>query len=200
MIQDGRVDIQSKYAGYAGNVENIDDVEPKHDAETISEVNVSQINSISGIRSKSLHEHTNHVKLKTDINTYDDDHIDSSIIFDDPYVEYNSGGDELDLNAHDQSVTLESLIQNVQKEAKNQCSLNNELKKQKALLQKELKTCKERVKTLEKQPLKYLNYKEAYKELERETCVDKDKIDNLIKEKDKIQDECFQPENATVRI
>nr|GEW61937.1 putative reverse transcriptase domain-containing protein [Tanacetum cinerariifolium] len=144
MIQDGRVDIQSKYAGYAGNVENIDDVEPKHDAETISEVNVSQINSISGIRSKSLHEHTNHVKLKTDINTYDDDHIDSSIIFDDPYVEYNSGGDELDLNAHDQSVTLESLIQNVQKEAKNQCSLNNELKKQKALLQKELKTCKER--------------------------------------------------------
>ncbi|GJZ58759.1 hypothetical protein Tco_0614575 [Tanacetum coccineum] len=103
-------------------------------------------------------------------------------------------------NAHDQSVTLESLIQNVQKEAKNQHSLTNELKKQKSLLQKELEMFKERLKTLEKQPLKSLNYKEAYEELEREICVDKDKIDNLIKEKDKIQDEFFQLENATLRI
>ncbi|GKE43230.1 hypothetical protein Tco_1470514, partial [Tanacetum coccineum] len=52
----------------------------------------------------------------------------------------------------------------------------------------------------EKQPLKSLNYKEAYEELEREICVDKDKINNLIKEKDKIQDEFFQLENATLRI
>ncbi|GKE48431.1 hypothetical protein Tco_1479689, partial [Tanacetum coccineum] len=95
---------------------------------------------------------------------------------------------------------LESRIQNVLKEAKNQRSLNNELKKQKALLQKELETCKERVKTLEKQPVKSWNYKEAYEELQREIRVDKDKIDNVIKEKDKIQDKFFQLENATVRI
>ncbi|GJV32773.1 hypothetical protein Tco_1393173 [Tanacetum coccineum] len=93
--------------------ENNDNVEPKHDAKTISEVNVSQINSIGGMRSESVHEHTNHSKLKISINTSDDDQIDFSIIFDDPYVENNSGEDKHDLNAHDQSVTLESLIQNV---------------------------------------------------------------------------------------
>nr|GEX50360.1 hypothetical protein [Tanacetum cinerariifolium] len=84
--------------------------------------------------------------------------------------------------------------------AKNQRSLNNEVKKQKALLQKELETCKERVKTLEKQQVKSWNYKEAYEDLEREIRLDKEKIDNLIKEKDKIQDEFIQLENATVII
>ncbi|GJY62130.1 hypothetical protein Tco_0462787 [Tanacetum coccineum] len=152
------------------------------------------------MHSESVHEHTNHAKLKTVINTSDDDQNYSSIIFDDPFVDNNGGKDEHDSNAHDQSVTLESLIQNVQKEAKNQRSLNNELKKQNVLLQKELETCKERVKTLEKQPVKSLNYKEACEDLEREIRVDKDKIDNLIKEKDKIQDEFFQLKNATVRI
>ncbi|GJZ30049.1 hypothetical protein Tco_0575096 [Tanacetum coccineum] len=137
-------------------------------------VNASQIHLKSRLHFKSIHEHTNHAKLKTVINTSDDDQIDSSIIFDDPYVENN--------------------------EAKNQCSLNNELKKQKALLQKELETCKGRVKTLEKQPLKSLNYKEAYEELEREISVDKDKIDYLNKEKDKIQDEFFQLKNATDKL
>ncbi|GJX54823.1 hypothetical protein Tco_0283192 [Tanacetum coccineum] len=106
------------------------------------------------MHSESVHEHTNHAKLKTVIDTSDDDQIDSSIIFDDPYVENKDGVDEHDSNAHDQSVTLESLIQNVKKEAKNQRSLNNELKKQKAWLQKELEMCKEWVKTLEKQQVK----------------------------------------------
>ncbi|GKB11872.1 hypothetical protein Tco_0845795 [Tanacetum coccineum] len=152
------------------------------------------------MHSKSVHEHTNHAKLKIVITIFDDNQIDSSLIFDDPYMDNNGGTDAHDSNAHDQSVTLESLIQNVQKEAKNQRSLNNELKKQKALLQKELETYKERVKTLEKQPVKSLNYKEAYEELEREIRIDKDKINNFIKEKDKIQDEFFQLENATVRI
>ncbi|GKA37289.1 hypothetical protein Tco_0723854 [Tanacetum coccineum] len=180
--------------------ENNNDAELKHDAKTISEVNVFQINSIGGMRSERVHEHTNHAKFKTDINTSDDDQIDSSIIFDNPYVENNGGKDEHDSNAHDLTNILESLIQNVQKETKNQCSLNNELKRQKPLLQKELETCKERVKTLEKQPVKSWNYKEAYEELEREIRVDKDKIDNLIKEKDKIQDEFFQLENAIFKI
>ncbi|GJT46281.1 retrovirus-related pol polyprotein from transposon TNT 1-94 [Tanacetum coccineum] len=138
--------------------ENKDDDKPKHDAETINEVNVSQIKPISGMRFESVHEHTNHVKLKTVINISNDDQIDSSIIFNDLYVDNN------------------------------------------ALLQKELETCKERVKTLEKKPVQSSNYKEAYEELEREIRVDKDKIDNLIKEKDKIQDEFFQLENATIRI
>ncbi|GJT25872.1 hypothetical protein Tco_0895809 [Tanacetum coccineum] len=142
------------------------DAEPKHDAETINEVNVSQIDPISGMRSKV-------------------------IIFNDPYVDNNGGIDEHDSNAHNQSVALDSLIYNVQEEAKNQRRLNNEPNKQKALLQKELETCKERVKTLDKKPVQSLNYKEAYEELEQEICVDKDKIDNLIKEKDNIQIEFF---------
>ncbi|GJY59481.1 hypothetical protein Tco_0459373 [Tanacetum coccineum] len=137
-----------------------DDVEPTSDVDALGEVNASQIHLKSGMHFESVHEHSNHAKLKTGINTSDDDQIDSSIIFDDLYVE----------------------------------------KTQKALLQKELETCKEWVKTLEKQIVKSWNYKEAYKELEREIRVDKDKNNNLIKEKDKIQDEYFQLENATVRI
>ncbi|GJW22113.1 putative reverse transcriptase domain-containing protein [Tanacetum coccineum] len=71
------------------------------------------------MHSESVHEHTNHTKIKTAINTSDYDQIDSSIIFDDPYVENNGGEDEHDSNAHGQSVAFESLLYNVQKEAKN---------------------------------------------------------------------------------
>ncbi|GJZ30100.1 hypothetical protein Tco_0575147 [Tanacetum coccineum] len=154
------------------------DAEPTSDVDALCEVNASQIHLKSRMNSKRVHEHTNHVKLKTTINTSDDDQID---IFDDPYMENNSGEDEHNSNAYDQSVTLNSLIQNIQKEAKNQRSLNNELKKQKALLKRKLETCKKRVKTLEKQPVKSWNYKEAYQELEREIHIDKDKINNIIK-------------------
>ncbi|GKC18824.1 hypothetical protein Tco_1020974 [Tanacetum coccineum] len=65
------------------------ETEPKYDAEAVSEVNTSHIDLISGLISKGVHEHTNHEKLKTVINTSDDDQIDSNIIFDDPYVENN---------------------------------------------------------------------------------------------------------------
>ncbi|GJW17447.1 hypothetical protein Tco_0024883 [Tanacetum coccineum] len=150
--------------------------EPKYDAKAISEVNVLQINLISGMRSKGVHEHTNHEKLKTVINTSDDDQIDSNIIFDDPYVENNGGTDEHDSNAHDHSSDIESLIYN------------------------KLETCKERVKTLENKPVQSLNYKEAYEALERELSVEKDTIKKLQKEKDKIQGEFFQLENENVKI
>ncbi|GKD40838.1 hypothetical protein Tco_1261045 [Tanacetum coccineum] len=85
------------------------DAEQKHDAETINEVNDSQIDPISGMRLKV-------------------------IIFNDPYVDNNGGIDEHASNAQNQSVSLESLIYNVQEEAKNQRRLNNELNKQNALL------------------------------------------------------------------
>ncbi|GKD54089.1 hypothetical protein Tco_1287476, partial [Tanacetum coccineum] len=130
--------------------ENKANVEPTYDVDALGEVNASHIHLKIQMHSKSIHEHTNHAKLKTVINTSDDDQIDSSIIFDDPYVDNNGGTDEHDSNAHDQSVTLESLIQNVQKEAKNQRSLNNELKKQNVLLQKELETCYQNPERLKK--------------------------------------------------
>ncbi|GJR13396.1 integrase, catalytic region, zinc finger, CCHC-type containing protein [Tanacetum coccineum] len=100
-------------------------VEPKYDVEAISEVNALQINLISGMLSKSVYEHMNHEKLKTIINTSNDDQIDSNIIFDDPYVENNGGIDEHDSNDHDQSFDIESLAYNVQREAENQQRMNN---------------------------------------------------------------------------
>ncbi|GKE02099.1 hypothetical protein Tco_1390082, partial [Tanacetum coccineum] len=86
------------------------DAEPTSDADVLGEVNASQIHLKSRMHVKSIHEHTNHAKFKTVINTSDDDQIDFSIIFDDPYVENNGGADEHDSNAHDQSITLKSLI------------------------------------------------------------------------------------------
>ncbi|GKE25742.1 hypothetical protein Tco_1441126 [Tanacetum coccineum] len=76
------------------------DAEPKYEADAISEVNALQIILISGMLSKGVHEHMNHEKLKTIINTCDDDQIDSNIIFDDPYVENNGETNEHDSNAH----------------------------------------------------------------------------------------------------
>ncbi|GJS40976.1 hypothetical protein Tco_0566019 [Tanacetum coccineum] len=116
------------------------ETEPKYDAKAVSEENASHIDLITGMISKGVYEHTNHEKLKTVINTFDDDQIDSNIIFDDPYVENNSRTVKLALNAHDQSFDIESLVYNVQREAENQQRLNIELKKQNELLQKELET------------------------------------------------------------
>ncbi|GJX75359.1 hypothetical protein Tco_0313954 [Tanacetum coccineum] len=76
--------------------------------------------------------------------------------------------------------------------------MNNELKKQKSLLQKELETCKEWIKTLEKKLVQSLNYKEAYEDLECEISVEKDTIDRLLKEKDKIQGNFFKLENVKI--
>ncbi|GKA41064.1 hypothetical protein Tco_0733657 [Tanacetum coccineum] len=139
VIQDGRVDTQSKNVGYAGNGHYARDcLQPKvHDAKYFREqmllamkdeagsnlnekennfmldnhygddsleelnaaVNASHIHLKSRMHSKSVHEHTNHAKLKTVINTSDDDQIDSSIIFDDPCMDNNGGTDDHDSNA-----------------------------------------------------------------------------------------------------
>ncbi|GJY99679.1 retrovirus-related pol polyprotein from transposon TNT 1-94 [Tanacetum coccineum] len=102
-----------------------------HDAKTVNEVNASS----------KVHEQVSHVKCKTIIQTYDDDdQIDFNIIFDDPYVENNGGTSEHDSNAHDEYHEIQMLAYNVQREAKNKKRLNNELKKQEELLQKDLET------------------------------------------------------------
>ncbi|GJW54766.1 retrovirus-related pol polyprotein from transposon TNT 1-94 [Tanacetum coccineum] len=63
-----------------------------YDAKAVSEVNASS----------KVHEQVSHVKRKTIIQTMDDDQIDSSIIFDDPFVENNGGTSGHDSNAHDE--------------------------------------------------------------------------------------------------
>nr|GEX04067.1 hypothetical protein [Tanacetum cinerariifolium] len=106
----------------------------RSDDEILSEVNASNKHNKSRMPFKSGHEHKNHAKLKIIINTSDDDQINSSIIYDDPYVKVNGGDDEHDSITHDQYVALQSLIDNVQNKAQNKCSMHNELKKQQALL------------------------------------------------------------------
>ncbi|GJY52106.1 retrovirus-related pol polyprotein from transposon TNT 1-94 [Tanacetum coccineum] len=113
--------------------------EPSYDAMGVSEVNASN----------KVHEQVNHAKCKTIIHISDDDQIDSNIIFDDPYVENNGGTSEHDSNAHDEYHDIQMLAYNVQREPENQKRLNNKLKKQKELLQKELETFKDRVNTFE---------------------------------------------------
>nr|GEU77327.1 retrovirus-related Pol polyprotein from transposon TNT 1-94 [Tanacetum cinerariifolium] len=92
-----------------------------YDAKVVSEVNAST----------KVHEQVNRVQRKTIIHTYDDDQIDSNIIFDDPYIENNGGTSEHDSTAHDEYHDIKMFAYNVQREVENKKRLNNELKKQK---------------------------------------------------------------------
>ncbi|GKE03531.1 hypothetical protein Tco_1395549, partial [Tanacetum coccineum] len=164
--------------------DNKSDAEPTYDAEVINELNASQIDLINGLLSKGDHEQRNHEKFKTIKHTSVDDQIDSDIIFDDPYVEDNSRQFEHDQDAHDQNFAgLESLIYNVQVEAKNQRIMNNELKKQNALIQRELETYKERVWDFEKKAVQFINYKSGYKKLQNQISVKDKPLKNLRKKK-----------------
>ncbi|GJT29304.1 hypothetical protein Tco_0909579 [Tanacetum coccineum] len=156
-----------------GNAETM----PSYDAKAVSEVNASS----------KVPNQMSHVKRKTIIHTSDDDQIDSNIIFDEPFVENNGGTSEHDSNAHDEYNKIQMLTYNIQREAENKKRLNNELKKQKELLQKELETCKDQVKTFRSKTIQSSKYKESSEELERELKADKDTIERLLKEKDKIQ-------------
>ncbi|GJV43419.1 hypothetical protein Tco_1427955 [Tanacetum coccineum] len=112
-----------------GNAETV----PSYDAKAISKVNDSS----------KVHEQMRHEKCKTIIQTSNDDQIDSNIIFDYPYVETNGGTSDHDSNDHDDYHKIQMLAYDVQREAENKKQLNNELKKQKMLLQKELEMCKD---------------------------------------------------------
>nr|GEU99080.1 hypothetical protein [Tanacetum cinerariifolium] len=131
---------------------------------------ISQVNV-----SSKANGQVSHVMSKTIIHTSDDDQIDSSITFDDPPY-------------------------NVQREAKNKKHLNDELKKQKDLLQQELETFKDRVKSFESKTIQCLKYKETCDDLERELRNDKDTIDQLLKEKDKIQSNFLKIKNEKLII
>nr|GEU94326.1 retrovirus-related Pol polyprotein from transposon TNT 1-94 [Tanacetum cinerariifolium] len=110
-----------------GNAETV----PSYDAKAVSEVNASS----------KVHEQMRHEKRKTIIQTFDDDQIDSNIIFDDPYVENNGDTSNHDSNDYDEYHKIQMLAYDVQREAEIKKQLNNELKKQKMLIQKELEMC-----------------------------------------------------------
>ncbi|GJR93302.1 hypothetical protein Tco_0265476 [Tanacetum coccineum] len=108
------------------------------DTETVPSYDAKAVNEVNAL--SKVHEQVSHVKRKTIIQTSDDDQIDSNIIFDNPYVENNGGMYDHDSNAHNEYHEIQKLAYNVQKEAEIQKRLNNEIKKQKMLLQKELET------------------------------------------------------------
>ncbi|GJY11152.1 integrase, catalytic region, zinc finger, CCHC-type containing protein [Tanacetum coccineum] len=146
------------------------DAKPTYDAEFISEVNALQVDMINGLLSKSNHEQHHHEKLETIIHTFADDQIDSDIIFDDPYMDNNSGQAEHDTNAHDQSLhDFESLIINVQ----------------------------ERIKEFKIKPEQALDYKEAYEELQNELNVGKEQ---LLNEKEEIFEEILKTQDEPLKI
>ncbi|GJY28106.1 hypothetical protein Tco_0403873 [Tanacetum coccineum] len=90
----------------------------------------------------------------------------SNTIFNDPFVENNGSITEHDSTAHDEYHETQMLACNVQCEAENKKCLNDELKKQKDLLQQELETFKDWVKTFESKTIQYSTYKETCDELE----------------------------------
>nr|GEY58204.1 hypothetical protein [Tanacetum cinerariifolium] len=161
---------------------------PSYDATAFIEVHASS----------KVHEKLSHGKCKTIIQTTDDDQINSNIIFDDLFVENNGGTSEHDSTAHDEYREIKILAYNVQCEAENKKRLNNELKQQKDLLQWELEIFKDQVKTSELKIIQYSTYKETCDELERKLRNDKEIIDRLVKEKEKIQNDFLKVENEKI--
>nr|GEW84293.1 putative zinc finger, CCHC-type [Tanacetum cinerariifolium] len=112
-----------------------------------------------------------------------------------------SGQPEHDKDAHDQTYAdIESMIYNVQVEAENQCRMNNELKKQNALIQRELETCKERVQNFKKKPVQFINYKFGYEKLKNQISIEKQTIEKLKKEKDEIQNQFLKARDESLNI
>ncbi|GJX83575.1 retrovirus-related pol polyprotein from transposon TNT 1-94 [Tanacetum coccineum] len=113
---------------------------------TIDTVPLNDEKAVSQVHdSSTAHEQVSHVKCKTIIQTTDDDQIDSNIIFDDLYVANNGGTSTHDSIARDEIHEIQLLAYTVQREAEKQKRLNNELNKQKDLLQQELETFKDRL-------------------------------------------------------
>ncbi|GJW40911.1 hypothetical protein Tco_0066756 [Tanacetum coccineum] len=120
----------------------------------------SQVHALS-----KAHEQISHEKRKTIIQTMDDDQIDSSIIFNDLYVDNNGGMSKHDSIAHEENHKIQMLAYNVQREAEKQKHVNNELKKQKVSLQQELETFKDWVETFDAQIVQCSKYKETCDDL-----------------------------------
>ncbi|GKE78550.1 retrovirus-related pol polyprotein from transposon TNT 1-94 [Tanacetum coccineum] len=93
---------------------------------------VSQVHDSSNVHDSSkAHEQVSYEKRKTIIQTTDDDQIEYSIIFDDPYVDNNGGTSRHDSISHEENHEIQMLVYNVQRKAEKQKRVNNELKKQK---------------------------------------------------------------------
>ncbi|GJU12704.1 hypothetical protein Tco_1135100 [Tanacetum coccineum] len=66
-------------------------------------------------------------------------------------------------------------------EAENQRRINNELKNQNGLIQRELETCKERVWDFEKKPVQFINYKSGYEKAAKSNKLGYQNLERLKK-------------------
>ncbi|GJR86230.1 retrovirus-related pol polyprotein from transposon TNT 1-94 [Tanacetum coccineum] len=113
------------------SVNSDSDAGPSYDSDFANEVHDSQTSFINDMFAKSNHEQSYHGQTKSIKPTYDDDQIDSNIIFDDPDVEDSSENDEQDNNVHDQkNDEFELLIKNVQLEAEKTYKINKAFKEE----------------------------------------------------------------------
>ncbi|GKB35304.1 hypothetical protein Tco_0880246 [Tanacetum coccineum] len=137
---------------------------------------------------------------KTIASTSMDDQIDSSIIFDGPYEANNSSTSSHHLRSLDRNNAILELASSVQNEADTQKRLNNELKEKQKLLQQELETYKDRVKMCETKSVPFSTYNDTCEELKCEIQKEKECIDNLLNEKDKLHKEIYKAENKKLII
>ncbi|GJT25387.1 hypothetical protein Tco_0895324 [Tanacetum coccineum] len=170
VIQDGRVDIQRKNVDYAGNGHYARDC-PQPKVRDENHFREQMLLTMKDEAGGNLNVEENDFMLD---NAYGDDTLEelNAVVIMmaciQPAYDKANAKPKSDAENISEPCDIESLIYNVQKDAKNQQRVNNELEKPKAMLKKELETCKEWVKTLEKKPFQSLNYKEPYEELERE--------------------------------
>ncbi|GJZ94984.1 hypothetical protein Tco_0667187 [Tanacetum coccineum] len=99
-------------------IDNNSDLEPSYDFDFANEVHNSTSSFVNDIFSKNDHKQRYQAQPKSIKPTYDDDKMDSDIIFYDLNVEIDSESVVQDTSAHDQKyVEFESLMRNVQLKA-----------------------------------------------------------------------------------
>ncbi|GJS77285.1 integrase, catalytic region, zinc finger, CCHC-type containing protein [Tanacetum coccineum] len=228
VIQDSRVDIQTKNAGFGGNDNRTAGRQTRNQAfnagsgltqnnnrHYASDCSIPRVCDAKYFKEQmllamkddagsNLNDEENDFMLD---NSFGDKTLEEltatlsvSIIFDDSYMQNNGGSDDHDSNAHDPYHDVKILAYNALREAENKKRLNIDLKKQKMSLQQKLETCKERINTFESKTIQCSKYKETCDKLEHEIYAGKDRIERIMKEKDKIQSEYFKVENEKIII
>ncbi|GJR12119.1 hypothetical protein Tco_0794771 [Tanacetum coccineum] len=168
---------------------------PSYDFDVLNKVSDSETCFINKIFSVSDHEQSYPEQLETINTTYDDDQIDSNIIFDDSDIEVNKGNVKQHTSAYDQNrANKESLIRNVQLETEKTNEANKLVKKENALLSKELEKYKESVRVfLEKRKITYFE-KEKH-DLTLQVSRQKESISSLSQERDTLKENFKQRED-----
>ncbi|GJY14769.1 hypothetical protein Tco_0385191 [Tanacetum coccineum] len=196
---DGRIDIQTKNASYGGNANK-----------NVGRNRTQGFNA--GDESNQIIQRvlrTESTLGKANVQCYNcnekamKDEAGSNLINEEyDFMLDTSNGDELEELTT--VVMLMARLQPADENAKNVPSYDakavSQLIKQKDLLQRELETFKDRVKTFKSKTIQYSSYKETSDELKRELMNDKDMIGRLVKEKEKVQNDFLKVKNEKIII